>query len=266
MTTSASRVLHTLRRATLAVLVAAAACAPAAAAEYNTAFTYQGGLKASGVAVNSAVNLEFRLYDVASLGIPLSAPIVLNGTPVVDGVFSVTLDFGTAALTRDERWLEVVVNSTILTPRQKLAPAPVAQTALIRAPLFFGGQIQESPFFAGTTGAYATPFGITDAVYTESRAQMVMPRACIARNLVVRHIGSGPYANTTVVLRVNGVSSTLACGPVPQAGTCSDLVNSVAVAAGDLVALQFSPNLPARPITNSESEIQARVAFSWVCE
>jgi hypothetical protein len=255
-----------LVRTALVALVALGAAGAAQAAEYGTAFTYQGGLKASGTAVNTPVNLEFRLYDVATLGIPLTAPIVLNGTPVVDGVFTVTLDFGALAFTRDERWLEVVVNSTILSPRQKLAPAPLSQATLVRAPLFFGGQIQESPFFSGSAGAYAMPNGITDAVYTENLAQMLIPRPCRARDLLVRHMSNGSYANTTVFLRVNGVTTTLGCGPVAQGGTCNDSADTVQLAAGDLVSMLITPNLPARPITNSESDIQAKVAFSWVCE
>ncbi len=264
---AAKRIATSVRAALIAAVLAGGSIATAA--EYNNEFTYQGALKASGAAVNGTANFEFRLYSVATLGVPLSAPLVFNNYPVTDGVFTVRLDFGALPQSKQERWLEIVVNSTILAPRQKLAPAPIAQVSR-KVPLVFAGQIHESPYWDTMgNGAFASPNGITEALYTESRAQMLIPTACVAKNLFVRN-SSNPsinYANTTATVRVNGIDSLLSCAQISTNGaTCSNTVSTVAIAAGDLVSMKFTPNLPARPITNSELETTGFVSFGFICE
>jgi hypothetical protein len=233
----------------------------AAAAEYGTSFTYQGSLKASGVPMNGTVNLQFSLYDVAVSGVPLTAPIELNNVPISDGVFTVELDFGALPQSAQERWLSIVVNSTILSPRQKFSPTPLAQSSL-NVPLVFGGQIHESVW----GGSFATPYGITEGLQGEARAQMVMPKACTAKNLFVRNMNMGSLPNTTATIRVNGVATLLACSQVQANGpTCSNTTASVDIQAGDLVSISV-PGTGIRPITNSEAEIRGYVSFSWICE
>lgn len=250
-------------RSTLRALAAALAFTlPSAhAAQYGNAFTYQGSLKASGVAVGGTAAMQFAIYDVESGGVPLVAPIVLPAVPVTDGVFSVDLDFGTLPQSKNERWLEIVVNSTILAPRQKLVPAPIAQ-AVMRAPLVFAGQIQESPY---PGGQFASPMGITEAFSSEARAQMVMPVDCVARNLYVQNLSTSGYPSTTAMLRVNNADTALTCAQVDPTKTCSNVANAVAITAGSLVAVRFS-GLPQRPVTNSEAETRGFAAFGFVCE
>src|SRR5262249_11817478 len=48
-------------------------------------------------------------------------PVSVNG-----GLFTVQLDFGTA-FDGDERWLEITVGATTLTPRQEITATPYAQ-------------------------------------------------------------------------------------------------------------------------------------------
>ncbi len=83
------------------------------------------------------------------------------------------------------------------------------------------------------------PPGFIDgtAPTSSSEAQFASPRAGTMRNLRVRHNTSNGNGNSVVyALRVNGVASaltaTLATGAI---GNASDLVNAVAVAAGDLI-------------------------------
>jgi hypothetical protein len=237
------------------------------AAEYGTAFTYQGSLKSNGLFINGTANLEFRIYAQAAAGIPLTGPIVLANTPVNDGVFTVELDFGMIPQSSQEHWLEIVVNSTIMSPRQKFSPAPLAQASM-RVPLVFGGQIHESPFWSTAGGgAFAAPSGITDALYSQARTQMIMPTTCTAKNLHVRNQSIADYPNSTVTLRVNGVNTLLSCAQTSGNGpNCSNTVEKIEIQAGDLVNLHFTPNLPARPISNSENDIRAFVSFSWMCE
>jgi hypothetical protein len=206
--------------------------------------------------------MQFSIYDVDVGGVPLTAPLVLPAVPVVDGVFSVNLDFGTLPQSRNERWLEIVVNSTILAPRQKLAPAPIAQYVM-RAPLVFGGQIHESTY----GGGFAAPNGISDAFGSEARTEMVMPIDCLARNLYVRNnsLASSGYLSTTAMLRLNGADTALTCTQTDPTKTCNNTANAVAVVAGDRIAMRFN-GLPYRAVTNAESETRAFVSFGFICE
>ena len=72
----------------------------------GTAFTYQGRLDDNGQAASGNHDFEFRLFDMASGGSELALQS-RSGVAVVDGVFSVQLDFGD--LGGDQRWLQISV-------------------------------------------------------------------------------------------------------------------------------------------------------------
>ncbi|MEO5622226.1 MAG: hypothetical protein ABIQ78_02240, partial [Dokdonella sp.] len=59
----------------------------------TTAFTYQGQLNASGVYATQIYAFSFSLYDAASGGSQVAAPIVEN-IQVINGLFTADLDFG----------------------------------------------------------------------------------------------------------------------------------------------------------------------------
>lgn len=96
----------------------------------TTAFTYQGQLKRAGVPVNETVDFVFELWDVPSGGDEPSAAVAIVGVSVVNGLFSVPLDFGALPFTTAEpRWLGVGVTNndgttTRLEPRQLVTAAP----------------------------------------------------------------------------------------------------------------------------------------------
>lgn len=100
----------------------------------STAFTYQGKLRDSGSAANGTYDFEFRLFDAQSDGVQVGSTSSKPSVSVVDGVFTVTLDFG-AAFTGPDRWIEIAVspagagNFTTLAPRQKLNSTPQSTLA-----------------------------------------------------------------------------------------------------------------------------------------
>ncbi len=125
----------------LACLLLAGTAATTAHAQSATAFTYQGVLEQNGQPVNGTFDLQFQLRSTASGSQVGPAPdLCVFDVPVVDGVFTVSLDFG-SAYASGQRWLEirVVPNaanncSTVgqaapLAPRQLLSAAPVANFA-----------------------------------------------------------------------------------------------------------------------------------------
>ena len=104
------------------------------AAPLGTGFTYQGQLKQDGAPGNGNFNMEFRLFDAATLGNQIGSPVTLIAVPVSNGLFTVTLnatgEFGPSAFNGEARWLAIAVGGTPLTPRQRIPAAPYAVHAL----------------------------------------------------------------------------------------------------------------------------------------
>ena len=100
-------------------------------AQVGTAVTYQGRLTDAGEPVNDTAEFEFWLYDAETEG-ELVGMYKTFGTPVVDGLFSVDLDFGEGIFQGEARWLEITVHLKsgsdwiTLSPRQPIRPAPYA--------------------------------------------------------------------------------------------------------------------------------------------
>lgn len=121
--------LGTLHRRSL-ILLAVLAGVVHAGEPLGTGFSYQGQLKESGVPFNGSADMVFGLFDSESGGNPIGGAIPLADVAVVNGLFTVELDFGTSPFNGQAVWLEVSVEGVILAPRQALTPAPYALFAL----------------------------------------------------------------------------------------------------------------------------------------
>ena len=97
----------------------------------TSAFSYQGKLTDAGVPANGAYIMQFGLWNAATSGTSIGILSDLN-VNVRDGVFNVQLDFGAAAISGNDLYLEVSVKKlpgdtyTTLTPRQQILSAPHA--------------------------------------------------------------------------------------------------------------------------------------------
>jgi len=100
----------------------------------GTAFTYQGRLIDANNAADGLYDFQFKLFDANSAGNKLGADVNKPEVDVIDGYFTVELDFG-SVFDGNERWLHIGVRPgvqndpntyTVLTPRQKLTPTPYA--------------------------------------------------------------------------------------------------------------------------------------------
>ncbi len=114
-------------RITLCSLVLALASVHLNAAPLGAAFTYQGRLTDGANPANGTIPMVFGLWDSDASGINVGTPASFpTNVPVANGLFTVDLDFGAAAFSGDARWLEIRVNGTLLTTRQRVAPTPNA--------------------------------------------------------------------------------------------------------------------------------------------
>lgn len=99
----------------------------------TTAFFYQGRLVDGAAPATGLYDFQFRLFNAASDGTPVSPAVVSQDVPVINGLFNVVLDFGAGPFTGADRWLEIgvrpgdVTNAfTNLVSRQALRPTPYA--------------------------------------------------------------------------------------------------------------------------------------------
>jgi hypothetical protein len=104
------------------------------AAPMGTAFTYQGRLMDANGPADGQYDFEFRLYaDPVLNSFQIGGTVDINDLDVIDGYFTVLLDFGNNAFTGNARWLEVGVRPgdsedrvTRLSPRHEVTPTPYA--------------------------------------------------------------------------------------------------------------------------------------------
>ena len=101
----------------------------------TTGFVYQGSLNSGGVVANGNHDFEFALFDAVSGGAQLGATITQSSVSVTNGIFAVSLDFG-SQFPGAQRFLEIRVRPTgvgaftPLTPRQPITSAPYAVKSL----------------------------------------------------------------------------------------------------------------------------------------
>lgn len=103
-----------------------------AADPLGTAFMYQGRLVDANQSADGLYDFEFKVYDANVAGTQKGSTIDVNECDVIDGYFTVSLNFGSGIFDGNDRWLEIGVRPgepnvyTILTPRQQITPAPYA--------------------------------------------------------------------------------------------------------------------------------------------
>jgi hypothetical protein len=120
----------------------------------STRFTYQGQLQKGGLPVSDTCAMQFGLYNAASGGVQVGSTISAS-VPITDGLFTVSLDFG-SVFDSNLRWLEIQVQCPgdsvyFDLGRQELTAAPNALYAVVA----------DSAPWSGLTGV---PAGFADGV------------------------------------------------------------------------------------------------------
>ena len=108
------------------------------AGSVDTSFTYQGRLIDANKAADGQYDFQFKLFDANSGGNQLGTNVNKPQVDVVDGYFTVELDFG-SVFDGSARWLDIGVRPgdendpnvyTTLDPRQEVTPTPYALYSL----------------------------------------------------------------------------------------------------------------------------------------
>jgi hypothetical protein len=102
------------------------------AAPMGTAFTYQGRLIDANDAADGLYDFQFKLFDANVAGAQQGGTVDINDLDVIDGYFTVELDFGSEVFDGNAVWLETTVahadgsDPCTLRPRQEITPVPYA--------------------------------------------------------------------------------------------------------------------------------------------
>jgi len=102
----------------------------------TTAFNFQGRLNDGTSPANGIYDLQFKLFDAITGGAQIGATVEKPNTMLVNGVFSTPLDFGAAAFSSGNRFIEISVRPNgspnahiILGARQQILSVPFAVSA-----------------------------------------------------------------------------------------------------------------------------------------
>ena len=239
-------------RAGLALL-ALAVSVELPAAPLGTGFTYQGRLQQSGGPASGLYDFQSSVWDADTAGAPVGAIQTASVVGVTNGLFTVTLDFG-SVFDGSARWLEIVVRTNgasgfiTLAPRQPLTPTPYAILAgaasglsgtlpvsqvsgvvpLAQLPLAvmtnYASSVSLSGFFTGNFGGsfYGNGGGLTGLNPTNLSA------GTAAINI------SGNAATATTANSASSVAATGITGTIPPANLGAGTITSTMLAAGSV--------------------------------
>ncbi len=122
---------------TIIFLILCFGCLNTAIQAQTTEFTYQGNLKNGANPATGNYDFEFLLFDDLVVGTQSGSTLTRSSVAVVNGIFSVKLDFGGSPFSPfTNRFLEIHVRQTggggftTLTPRQSVTTTPYSITSL----------------------------------------------------------------------------------------------------------------------------------------
>lgn len=202
-----------------------------------SAFTYQGELSNGSSVASGAHDLRFRLFDAAGGGNQIGATLCADNVTVVNGRFSVLLDFGASAFTNRPLFLEIEVRTdagldcsnsagfTVLGPRQPLTPTPYARISADS--VLFNGQ---PPSF------YFNASNFASGTLSDARLSSNVPRF----NTSGTFSGNLSFTGSTQFASASFQSAT---GTFSGSGAGLTALNATNISTGTLADARLSSNI-----------------------
>lgn len=163
----------------------------------TSAFTYQGSLRQDGQPATGIYDFMFRLLDAPTNGTSASVIPVIPGVVVTNGLFTTTIDFGTANLDGANQWLEISVRTngaiafTTLTSRQQITSIPYAVRAANVSNSAIGGNYRNPVNFSNSANSFSGDASKMTALNANELT-----------------IGAVPYAALDNAWKINGNAET----------------------------------------------------------
>jgi hypothetical protein len=165
----------------------------------GTAFTYHGLLSDNGMPAHGVYDLQFRLFNLARGGSQQGSTVIVNEHNVSNGLFTVTLDFGSAVFDGSDLWLEIALRPTgsgeftQLVPRQPITPAPYAIHATTAGTAALADHAVTAGYAANA--GYANSAGFASNALNATLAQT----AALASNVAPNGVSSAALQNGSVI-------------------------------------------------------------------
>ncbi len=236
------------------------------ASAQGTAFCYQGRLNDNGSPANGLYDVRFMVLDAPNNGNLLAGPVTNSATGVTNGLFAVTLDFGSKVFTGPDRWLELDVRTndngpfTTLLPLQPLLPMPYAIMANTASNLL--GTLPAAQLTGGTapiniTGSAASATtamtaGSADSVAAANISGTILnsslPASPNFMGTVTATFFSGNGTNLTSLNANNLASGTVPLARLPSVLTTNNSANLTIGGTNIVAPLTVLPAVPTAAI------------------
>ena len=192
-------------RLIILLLVALAGIARSgSAATLSSAFTFQGRLVAGGSPANGLYDLRLALFNASSAGSQVGSTLTNQNVALSNGLFTTTVDFGSAAFDGTTYWVEIAVRPggtanpfRLLSPRQRLTGTPYALYAagapwsgLSGVPSGFSDGVDDNTTYSAGDGLalvssqFRVSFGGSGSALTVARSDHTHSGGAIVSGLV----------------------------------------------------------------------------------
>lgn len=219
--------MRTKRKLRFSLVAVALLLALAVSAGAQTSsFTYQGRLNDNAIHANGTYEMLFSLFDAQAGGNQIGSTISIAGISVIDGIFTVNIDFGEASFSGADRYLQIAVRAagnpnphTTLTPRQAVASTPYSVKSLNSAKADFALTAMNADNANQLGGLAANQYVLTvdprltdsrnpnsgSAFYVQNRTtQQASTNFNVSGNGTAGGTLSGNIVNSTTNFNING--------------------------------------------------------------